>query len=420
MELSLWQYLQLQGAQTAAARARAVLLIYTMGGISHHDSFDPKPRAPAEIRGEFSTIPTCLAAVRFTALIPRLARMADRYTLIRSVHHHEQDHGVGAYYMLRGYPEPSPFFDRPENQHQAHPTIGSHVARLCGSANGLPPYVCVPGLSYLAQVNYYTAGWMGRAFDPFLLRSDPNIPTFRVDGLTLVPEVPAVRLRERVRLARAIDRQCQLFEASPAARSMTTHHERAYRVLSASRTRRAFDLGREPDRVRDAYGRTRLGQSCLLARRLVEAGVPFVTVDDDGWDHHAQVFPGLRQRLPELDRCLSALLEDLDARGLLKTTMVILLTDFGRTPQINKSAGRDHWPGVFSVLYAGAGVPGGQVVGASDRIGGEPAERPITPKDLAATLYRFLGIDPFQEYRALDQRPFKVLDQGEVIRELWG
>jgi uncharacterized protein (DUF1501 family) len=216
-----------------------------------------------------------------------------------------------------------------------------------------------------------------------------------------------------------LDRQCRLFEASPAARSMTVQQQRAYTVLSAGTTRRAFDISREPGRVRDAYGRTRLGQSCLLARRLVEASVPFVTVDDDGWDHHGQVFPELRKRLPELDRCLSTLLEDLDARGLLQTTLVTLLTDFGRTPQINRSAGRDHWPGVFSVLYAGAGVPGGQVVGASDKIGGMPAERRITPKDLAATLYRLLGINPFQDYQSLDQRPFKVLDEGEVLRELW-
>jgi hypothetical protein len=417
--LSLPQYFALQAAQGAARpRVRSVLLIYTMGGISHHDSFDPKPHAPAEIRGEFRTIPTCVPGVRFTEHIPLLARMLDRFTLLRSVHHEERDHGVGAYYMLRGYRQPDPSFDRPENQNRANPTIGSHVARLLGSANGLPPYICVPGLSYLAQVNYYTAGWMGRAYDPFILRSDPNLPAFKVDGLALPADISPARLSERASLAQAIDRQCRLFEASPAAKSMTAHHQRARQVLSTSATRRAFDLSTEPDKVREAYGRTRLAQSCLVARKLVEAGVPFVTVDDDAWDHHAQVFPGLRQRLPELDRCLTTLLADLDARGLLATTLVTVLTDFGRTPRLNASAGRDHWPGVFSVLFAGAGIRGGQVVGASDSTGAYPQDRPISPKDIAATLYHFLGIEPFQDYQTTEGRTLRVLDEGELLPEL--
>lgn len=391
-----------------------------MGGISHHDSFDPKPDAPAEIRGEFRTIPTKLPGVRFSEHVPRLARMIDSYALIRSVQHNQTDHGVGAYYMLRGYTQPDPSLDRPENQNRANPTIGAHVGRLLDSANGLPPYLVVPGLSYLAQINYYTAGWMGRAYDPFVLRSDPNLPGFEVPGLTEPAGVSPARARQRLTLAQAMDEQCRLFEASPAAKGMGTHYARAYQILSTDRARRAFDLGAEPDRVRDAYRRTRLGQGCLLARRLVEAGVPFVTVDDDGWDHHAQVFPGLRQRLPELDRCLSALLADLGARGLLGTTLVVLLTDFGRTPRVNASAGRDHWPGVFSVLFAGAGIRGGQVLGASDRSGAGPRESPVTPKDLAATLYHLLGIDPFQDYRSREGRPFKVLDGGDIIRGLLG
>jgi uncharacterized protein (DUF1501 family) len=416
--LSLPQLLELWAAPVAAPRAKSVLLIYTMGGISHHDSFDPKPNAPAEIRGAFATIPTRLPGVRFSEHLPRLARMLDRFALIRSVQHFERDHGVGAYYMLRGYTQPDPSLDRPEKQKQANPTIGAHVARLLGSANGLPPYMCVPGLSYLAQIDYYTAGWMGRAYDPFVLRSDPNQPSFEVAGLGPCVDVPVGRLGGRMSLARAVDNQYRLSETSAGVAMMTTSQERAYRVLSAPRTREAFAIDKEADKVRDAYGRTRLGQGCLLARRLVEAGVPFVTVDDDGWDHHAQVFPGLRQRLPELDRCLPALLTDLDERGLLATTLVALLTDFGRTPRINQSAGRDHWPGVFSVVFAGAGIRGGQVIGASDPIGAEPSERRLTPKDLAATLYRFLAIDPFQDYQSREGRAFQVLDSGEAVQEL--
>jgi uncharacterized protein (DUF1501 family) len=198
---------------------------------------------------------------------------------------------------------------------------------------------------------------------------------------------------------------------------MRAQYEKAYRVLSSASARHAFELSGEPDRVRDAYGRTVMGQSCLLARRLVEAGVPFVTVDDFDWDHHGQIFPALRRQLPNLDRSVAALLEDLRQRGLLASTLVLLLTDFGRTPVVNKAAGRDHWPGVFSVLLAGAGIPGGLVLGASDKVGGHPQDRPISPKDLAATVYHLLGIEPFQEYQSVDGRPLQVLDRGAVIAE---
>ena len=417
--LSLSEYVGMRQARGGTtARAKSVILIYTMGGISHHDSFDPKPEAPAEIRGEFLTIPTKVPGVRFTDQVPLLARSVDRFALIRSVEHGERDHGVGAYYMLRGYSQPDPTFDRPENQLRAHPTIGAHVARLVGSRNGLPPYMCVPALSYLAQINYYTAGWMGRVYDPYLLKSDPNRPDFAVSGLVPPPDLTASRLRGRISLAQALDSQCRTFEASAATQNLSGHCERAYAMVSAGTARRAFNLAAEPDRIRDVYGRTRLGQSCLLARRLVEAGMPFVTVDDDGWDHHARVFPGLRERLPDLDRSVSTLLRDLQDRGLLETTLVALLTDFGRTPRINASAGRDHWPNVFSVLFAGAGIRGGQVIGASDQIGAEPTRRRITPKDLAATIYQLLGINPFQEYTARDGRALLMLDRGDIVQEL--
>jgi len=417
--LTLPQYLSMREARGAApARAKSVLLIYAMGGISHHDSFDPKPEAPAEVRGEFKTISTRLPGVLFTDQVPLLAQHADRFALLRSVRHSERDHGVAAYYMLRGYTQPNPAADRPENQRNTNPNIGSHVARLLGSRVGLPPYMCVPALSYLAQVNYYTAGWMGRTYDPFLLKSDPNEADFRLRELAPVFELSAARLEDRFALKKSIDQQRRCFESSPFVDAMDNHYEKAYQILSTGAAQRAFDIGAEPDSVRDQYGRSRLGQSCLLARRLVQAGVPFVTVDDDGWDHHADVFPDLRKRLPELDRCLSTLLLDLDERGLLSSTLVVLLTDFGRTPAVNANAGRDHWPNVFSVLCAGAGIRGGQVIGASDKVGGEPSQRPISPKDIAATLYDALGLEPFQDYTGRDGQPRKMLDEGEIIHEL--
>jgi hypothetical protein len=406
-----------RNAQAGQPRARSVLVVYAGGGISHHDAFDPKPDAPAEVRGEFSTIQTALPGVVFGEHLPLLARDLDRYALVRSVHHTQTDHGVSAYLMLRGYAQPDPSFDRPENQLRANPNIGSHVARLIGPRKGLPAYICVPGLSYLATVNYYTAGWMGRAYDPFLLKSDPNSNTFEVSRLALSPLVSEDRLAARRMLLGTLSKDRQL--SGRAATGMDIQYSRAFAALAMESTRQAFDVAREPESIRDAYGRTRIGQSCLVARRLIEAGVPFVTVDDDVWDHHGAIFPALRQRLPELDLTFSTLLRDLHERGLLKTTLVLLLTDFGRTPTINKGAGRDHWPGVFSVLAAGAGVRGGQVIGSSDRLGATPHERPVTPQDFAATLYELMGLDPFQEYASIDGRAFRMLDRGETIHELF-
>src|SRR5262249_14268325 len=237
--LSLFDYLGLQAARGATkARAKSIILIYTMGGISHHDSFDPKPDAPAEIRGEFKTIPTKLPGIRFSDMIPGLAKTIDQYALIRSVHHNQTDHGVGAYYMLRGYTQPDPSLDRPENQLRANPCIGAHVARLLGSPNGLPPYIVVPGLSYLGLIEYYTAGWMGRAYDPFTLPPDPNLPPSGVPGLLPLADAPPARLDDRVSLSRAIDRRCRVLDASAGARGLSAHYERAFQVLRGSKTRR--------------------------------------------------------------------------------------------------------------------------------------------------------------------------------------
>jgi hypothetical protein len=393
-----------------------VLVVYAGGGISHHDAFDPKPEAPAEVRGEFAAIPTAIPGVHFTEYLPALSRDIHRFALIRSVHHTQTDHGVSAYLMLRGYPQPDPSFDRPENQLRANPNIGSHVARLVGSRNGLPAYICVPGLSYLATVNYYTAGWMGRSYDPFLLKSDPNLDKFEVSRLSLAPVVTDRRLTSRRSLLGKLGNDRQFI--GPATSAVDEQYVRAFEALTTESTRRVFDVARESAAVRDAYGRTRIGQSCLVARRLIEAGVPFVTVDDDVWDHHGTIFPALRQRLPELDASFSSLLGDLAERGLLDSTLVLLLTDFGRTPTINKGAGRDHWPGVFSILAAGAGIPGGQVIGSSDRLGAAPHERPVTPQDVAATVYSFLGLDPHQEYKGVDGRTSLMVDGGEPLREL--
>ena len=295
--------LSAQTSETSrAARAKSVLLVFAQGGISHHDSFDPKPDAPVEIRGEFPTIATTLPGVRFSEQVPRMAKCADRYALMRSVWHREIDHGVGSYFVLRGHTQPAPTFDRPENQWRAHPNIGSQVARLLGAGQHMPPYVVLPGLSYLASVNYYTAGWLGRSYDPLLLRSDPNRAAGQDAGLVPLFEIDAHLLQNRIALLDALACGREMFETSKATRAMSAYRRQAYELLFSGAASEAFDLDRESSQTRDDYGRTRLGQSCLLARRLVEAGVPFVTVDDDGWDHHAEVFPALRRSLPQLDQ----------------------------------------------------------------------------------------------------------------------
>ncbi|MFO1095069.1 MAG: DUF1501 domain-containing protein [Planctomycetaceae bacterium] len=338
-------------------RARSVILVYAGGGISHLDSFDPRPDAPAEVRGPLSLLQSATPGVVFTELVPQLAAGSDRFSLIRSMRHGERDHGVSAYYMQRGFSQPNPTFDRPENQHKAHPNIGAHVGRLRGSPNGLPPYLCVPGLSYLATANYYTAGWMGRAFDPFLLKANPAAEDFQVHGLAPPPDVSSGRVSQRLELCRHLDGAAGLNTSAAPIRSLNDNYRQVFDMITADVSRRAFDLSREPESLRDDYGHNTHGQSCLLARRLVEAGVPFVTVDDFDWDHHSQIYPALHKQLPVLDRAVAALIRDLADRGLIDTTLVLLLTDFGRTPQVNSSGGRDHWPNVFSILAAGMASP---------------------------------------------------------------
>jgi uncharacterized protein (DUF1501 family) len=258
---------------------------------------------------------------------------------------------------------------------------------------------------------------MGRRYDPFLLKSNPAAEDFQVQGLTPPDDVSTDRIAMRLTLNRQLDAADRLAAGTDVFRGLNGNYRQVFDMLTAGVSRRVFDLAREPESLRDDYGRNAHGQSCLLARRLVESGVPFVAVDDFDWDHHGQVFPALRRQLPVLDRAVAALLRDLADRGLLESTLVLLLTDFGRTPQVNGSAGRDHWPNVFSILGAGAGMAGGQVIGASDAIGGEPAGRFITPKDLAATIYHLLGLDPFQTYQTAEGRSLPMLDEGELIRE---
>ncbi len=389
-------------------RAKSCILIWLNGGPSHMETFDLKPEAPSEIRGEFKPIASPLEGVRVCEHLPRTAKLLDRCTLIRSLTSPEGNHDRAAHYLLTGY-RPTPAL--------VYPSMGSVAAKEFGVGKALPNYVAIP-----TAAQYTGAGYLTAAFEPFAVNSDPS-RDFRVKDLE--SPVPDGRVDRRRAMLAAVDRLSKAVEEYPAR---DTFVEQAFGLVTSKESRAAFDLSREEPRARQRYGPTRIGQSCLLARRLVEAGARFVTVNDEGWDTHDNQFKRLagtfnqgkmiyRGKLPDLDEAYSALLEDLEARGLLDSTLVVLMGEFGRTPKLNSIGGRDHWPRANSVLLAGGGVKRGMVVGETDAIGEAPASRPVLPEDLLATVYRLLGIDPEREHRTETGRPVKVLDRGEVVAE---
>ncbi len=387
--------------RAAPARERSCILVWLDGGPSHLDTFDPKPDAPAEVRGPFGSIATRVPGVRLSEHFPSVAAMIDRVALVRSVTSPLGEHNLGSHYMLTGY-RPSAAL--------VYPSSGSVLASLRADESPLPPYVAVPDASPHAG-----AGFLPETCRPFEVGGDPARPDFRVRDLEPAPGLSVERLKRRRTFRETFDGG----QSDPA-------NEQAYRLLLSPKAREAFELSREPAKLREEYGPRSLGQGLLLARRLIEAGVPFVTVTDRGWDTHDRIVNRLKEgftggkvgKVPVLDQALAALLADLDRRGLLSTTLVVVLGEFGRTPRINTLGGRDHWPRVFSVLLAGAGVKGGAVIGRSDARGESPAERAIKPEDLCCTVYELLGVPARTELRTSDGRPVRVRPEGKVIREL--
>jgi hypothetical protein len=370
-----------------------------------------KPDAPAEIRGEFKPIPSALPGLSVSEHLPRLARLADRFCLVRSVNHATTAHNSAAYYSLTGH---KPLIDIVTANASAtdFPAYGAVVDKLAPSRNRVPTAVSLPTM--IADGPFRTpgefAGFLGKPHDPLFVNRDPNAPTFQVEELRLPLEVPLDRAGDRRSLLSGLAAHARLNESIAAVRGMDAYQQRAFALLTSGETQRAFDIQREDPRVRDRYGRTTYGQSVLLARRLVEAGVRFVTVyyspGIGGWDTHKDNFQTLKDsRLPITDRTVSALLEDLDTRGLLDETLVVWTGEFGRTPKINRDAGRDHWPRCYTVLMAGGGLKRGYVHGASDASGAYPKDAPCTPDDLSATMFFCLGIDPATELRDQLDRP---------------
>ncbi len=412
-----WPGGRVDAARSGSRRAQACILIWLDGGPSHLETFDPKPDAPQEVRGPFGTIETRIPGVHLVDLLPKLAERIDRVALIRSMTSPLGEHNLGTHYMMTGY-RPTPVLE--------YPFYGSVHTWLKPSDSVIPPNVAVPDFR-VGGGRFAGNGFLPAHTQPFSVGSDPGRPGFRVRDLSPYATLTARRLARRQEYLAALDRLSRRVEADPPAPA-DPEFEQAFRLVTSAEARRAFQLEDEPAETRQRYGSKTIGQACLLARRLVERGVPFVTVNQRGWDTHKDLYTRLKEGftgakipvglVPSLDSALSALLDDLTRTGLLDETLIVVMGEFGRTPKLNTSAGRDHWPRVFSVLLAGAGIPGGRVIGASDATGESPRERPVTPADLAATIYTLLGIDPHTKLTTPDGRPVEVVRDGEPVSEL--
>jgi hypothetical protein len=390
------------------ARARSVILVFLGGGLSHHDSFDPKPDAPAEVRGKYKPIDTVVPGLRVSEMVPRMAQVMNRLTLVRSGAHNNDHHETATNWVLSGR-FGSAFGD--------YPAVGAVVAHESGFTGQLPPYVAVPrNPSFTWELG--KSAYLGGRYESFKT-GDPNAPNFQVQDVAPAERIDARRAARRKSLREAVDGLAGQVEGNDQLATFDEFHQRAATMILSPEARSAFAIEQEPDPVRDLYGRTTFGQGCLLARRLVERGVRFVTLNSGGWDHHARIWDGLGSRLPEFDRGFSALVEDMHARALLSETLLVALGEFGRTPKINKDTGRDHWAPAASLLFAGAGARGGNVVGQTDKQGAYVTRRPVAPADVACTLYEALGIDPRKMLVTPDGRPIEVLDKGETIKELY-
>jgi hypothetical protein len=408
-------------------RAKSCILIFNYGGPSHLDTLDLKPDAPEEIRGEFRPIATRVPGISICEHLPRLARIADGYAILRSVSHIDNDHAVGTYLALTGYPHPRsrPLGVEPPASASDMPSLGSIVSKVRPADRSVFSYVTLGDLRHLGHHDSMgqNAGCLGSVYDPFTVPfARPITGVLDLRGVTSVmAEVNERDLDNRRQLRERLSQVAPALEHTAGMRNLDSFSRRAFELLSSSASRNAFDLAREPQPIRDAYGPTPFGQSCLLARRLVEAGVPLITVYSAGnrdWDTHGDNFRLLKNvLLPPTDQAVAALVNDLQHRGMLDDTLVVWMGDMGRTPRINAGAGRDHWSFCYSILLAGAGVRGGQVYGSSDRSAAYPSTSPVSPADVAATIFHSLGIDPRAHFTDQQGRPL-VVSTGNPLNAL--
>jgi hypothetical protein len=436
--LSLPALLRSQAQATPAAqcsptfgRAKSCLIVFLNGGASHHDTFDMKPDAPAEIRGEFGIIDSNVPGIRVCEHLPRVSRVMDRCTVVRSLSHTDNNHPSGVYFMVTGHPYHKGIGSGLSEHisREDHPHIGSALTAVEGKRDRavpvfvtLPEYIAVNGPIRAGQ----HGGFLGPRYDPMVPHGNPDSPEFQPWDLGIVPSVPSSRLRDRIALLDAVNSGLAATVRKRTAGAVDPYYDKAYGVLESGVTQRAFDMSAEPSRRRERYGRNLFGQSVLLGRRLVEAGVRLVQVNwirilEQGWDTHNDNFNALKNKLlPPMDQAFSALLEDMSASGLLNETLVILMGEFGRSPKITAAnAGREHWPQVFTILLAGAGIPGGRLYGSSDKDGATPKDHAIAPGELAATIYHALGVDPASQVQTMLERPWRICEDKPVL-SLWG
>jgi hypothetical protein len=399
-------------ASGAAPPRKSVILVWLAGGPSHIDMYDLKPNAPAEFRGEFKPIATNVPGIQIGEHLPRQARIMDKLAVVRSAYHTNAGHGMGAQWMLTGY---QPTIEVNDN---IYPSTGSVVAKMRGANEaGLPAYVNLPRVLSLGK-----AAYLGASYNPFAPDSDPNSDGFQVRNLRLPGVVDARRLGRRRELLKELDNIRRDIDTRGDVEGLDAFYREGLQMVTDTKAQRAFDIHREPPALRDRYGRNELGQCCLLARRLVEAGVTYVTVQaGGGWDTHGDNFKQLKNELlPKYDQALAALVSDLYDRGLDDEVLVMAMGEFGRTPRINPQAGLDHWPGAMSVVYAGGGLKMGQVVGTTNATAEYPTSKPATPGCVLATMYHALGIDYKHAFYDQAQRPLPILSEGEPIAELIG
>ncbi len=415
----------LQGSQTpwpagnssaTASNDLSVIIVWLKGGLSTIDTLDMKPSAPMEIRGEFKPISTVVPGIQVCEHLPKLAQQMDKFSLVRNFGHRNSTHEDANHFMLTGY-HPTPAFNKGVTPNNERPSHGSLISHELGSRGSLPSYVCLPRMHPSAGSAY-----LGASCAPFTIQADPSSPSFSVPDVVPPAGVSANRSARRASLLAGVDRfhQDPTIQAHDKAWTFSQYRDRAFGLMSSEAAQSSFDLGSEPESLRDEYGRHVLGQSCLMARRMVEGGVRCVHLDTLDWDTHSNNFLMLKKELlPMLDTAVAALFRDLHDRGMLDKTLVVVSGEFGRTAKINGRAGRDHWGPSFTVALGGGGIQGGRVVGASDRYGEKPIGQPYGPADLAATIFSRVGINPAKELHTADGRPVKITNDGRVIRELF-
>jgi hypothetical protein len=380
------------------AKAKNVINIFLPGGIAAQEFLDPKSLAPSEYRGPFGSIKTNVSGIEIGEKFQKLSKVADKFSIIRSMTHGEAAHERGVHSMMTGY-KPSPAL--------VYPSMGSVVSVELGGRNKLPAYVSVPN-----ALENGGSGYLSSKYNPFSLGSDPVSPSFKVRDLN--SDVDAQRFNRRKNILEAVDSKFKNEVNSDNVSAIDSFYSQAYELISSESAKLAFDISKEDQKTKEMYGLTTAGQRLLISRRLIEAGVRFLTVSYGGWDMHDNIKNGFEKQAPEFDQALAALLSDLSDRGLLDETVVVVTSEFGRTPKINNTAGRDHWPRVFSTLIAGGGIKNGQIYGKSDSLGAEVDENPVAPSDLSATIFSLLGIDPEKQFMTPDLRPIYI-SQGSVL-----